>query len=146
MLSRFSASVTRSGGRKVAVHPDLQIVRPIVAGVTAGFSAPGVQLGSGRVNVPDPIAWHDPGAGWRCTTKLLAVEYTSLEPPAAPAPTAAPSGISRHSMLMPLRVTRRRRLSRIRRRRLSRTLRRRLARTLRHRLIGARRLRRARRS
>lgn len=57
MLARFSASVTGSGGRTVEVQPDTQIVRSIVAGVTAGLRAPGVQRGSGRVYSPRPGAW-----------------------------------------------------------------------------------------
>jgi hypothetical protein len=48
MLAAFSVSVMRSGGRTVAVQPRLQIVRPIVACVTRGLSAPGVQRESGR--------------------------------------------------------------------------------------------------
>jgi hypothetical protein len=56
MLARFSASLTLSGGRTVDVQPDVQMVRPIVAWVTAGLSAPGVQRGSGRERPPRPIA------------------------------------------------------------------------------------------
>ena len=37
-----------TGGRTVEVQPERQIVRPIVAWVTCGFSEPGVQRGSGR--------------------------------------------------------------------------------------------------
>jgi hypothetical protein len=48
MLAAFSRSVTLAGGRTVLVQPDWQMVWPIVAGMTAGFSAPGVQRGSGR--------------------------------------------------------------------------------------------------
>ena len=48
MLAAFSCSVTLSGGRTVDVQPSTQIVRSIVAWVTAGLSAPGVQVGSGR--------------------------------------------------------------------------------------------------
>jgi len=48
MLAAFSCSVMLSGGRTVAVQPSTQIVRSIVAWVTAGLSAPGVQLGFGR--------------------------------------------------------------------------------------------------
>jgi hypothetical protein len=36
------------GGRTVAVQPDMQMVAPIVAGVTSGFKAPGVHAGSGK--------------------------------------------------------------------------------------------------
>ena len=39
--------VTNRRGRTVEVHPRAQMVEPIVAGVTAGLSAPGVQCGSG---------------------------------------------------------------------------------------------------
>ena len=52
----------------------MQIVEPIVACVTAGFTAPGVQRGSGRASRPDATAWQEPGGGWRWTTKGLAVE------------------------------------------------------------------------
>jgi hypothetical protein len=55
MLAAFSCSVITSGGRTVAVHPPAQIVRPIVAGVTAGFTAPGVHAGAGRAYSPEPI-------------------------------------------------------------------------------------------
>ena len=48
MLAAFSCSVMLSGGRTVAVQPSAQIVRSIVACLTAGLSAPGVQAGSGR--------------------------------------------------------------------------------------------------
>jgi hypothetical protein len=55
MLGRFSASVMASDGRTVAVHPARQIVRPMLACVTCGFSTPGVQRGSGREYKPMPI-------------------------------------------------------------------------------------------
>jgi hypothetical protein len=48
MLAVFSGSVLLSGGRTVAVQPSTQIVRPVVVCVTAGLSALGVQVGSGR--------------------------------------------------------------------------------------------------
>ncbi len=48
MLAAFSRSVMPSGGRTVAAHPPAQIVCWIVAGVTSGFSTPGVHDGSGR--------------------------------------------------------------------------------------------------
>jgi hypothetical protein len=48
MLASFSGSVTDTGGRTVDVQPARQMVEPIVACVTAGFTAPGVQRGSGR--------------------------------------------------------------------------------------------------
>src|SRR6266581_4367788 len=41
------AVVYEDGGRTVAVQPDTQIVDPIVAWVTSGFRAPGVNAGSG---------------------------------------------------------------------------------------------------
>src|ERR1035437_8480735 len=75
MLAAFSCSVMLSGGRTVAVQPSTQIVRSIVAWVTAGVSAPGVQVGSGREERPVPTAWQEPGAGCDCTTSLLADEY-----------------------------------------------------------------------
>ena len=56
MLASFSGSVTDSGGRTVEVQPEEQIVDPIVRCVTAGFSAPGVQRGSGSSNRPLPRA------------------------------------------------------------------------------------------
>jgi hypothetical protein len=74
MLASFSGSVMLSGGRTVDVHPLRQIVRPIVAWVTRGFSAPGVHRGSGLEYSPEPTAWHDPGGGCGCTTWLLALE------------------------------------------------------------------------
>ena len=46
----------------------MQIVRPIVAWVTAGFTAPGVQRGSGITSVPWPEAWQEPAGGWGCTS------------------------------------------------------------------------------
>ena len=56
-----------SGGRIVVVHPDVQIVDPMSAWVTAGLVAPGVHVGSGRTYSPLPRAWHvfgaAPGAG-----------------------------------------------------------------------------------
>ena len=72
MLPSFSRSVMLSGGRTVFVHPGTQIVRPIVACVTLGFTAPGVQCGSGSAYSPWPRAWHDPGGGCRWTTWALA--------------------------------------------------------------------------
>jgi hypothetical protein len=56
MLAAFSASVTDSGGRTLFVQPGTQIVWSIVDGLTAGFSAPGVQRGSGRSYDPEPTA------------------------------------------------------------------------------------------
>jgi hypothetical protein len=55
MLATFSRSLTLSAGRTVDVQPRLQIVSAIVAWVTFGFSAPGVQRGSGREKRPVPI-------------------------------------------------------------------------------------------
>src|SRR5690349_16084226 len=72
MLPSFSRSVMLSGGRTVFVQPGTQIVRPIVACVTLGLTAPGVQCGSGSEYRPWPRAWHDPGRGWRWTTCALA--------------------------------------------------------------------------
>jgi hypothetical protein len=63
MLARFSRSVMDSGGRTRDVHPDLQIVRRILACLTFGFNAPGVHAGSGREYRPHPIARHEFGAG-----------------------------------------------------------------------------------
>src|SRR5579884_1221221 len=77
MLATFSCSVMLSGGRTVAVQPSTQIVLSIVAWVTAGLSAPGVQVGSGRESTPVPIAWQEPGGGCGCTTSLAAAEYAS---------------------------------------------------------------------
>ena len=74
MLAAFSCSVMLSGGRTVSVQPATQIVLEIVAWVTAEFNAPGVQEGSGRSYSPEPMAWQLEGAGWDCTTLLLAVE------------------------------------------------------------------------
>jgi hypothetical protein len=47
MLATFSFSVTLWDGRTDALYPLTQIVRPMVAWVTAGLSAPGVHRGSG---------------------------------------------------------------------------------------------------
>jgi hypothetical protein len=47
MLARFSRAVTLCDGRTVLVQPLTQIVRLMLACVTDGFSAPGVQFGSG---------------------------------------------------------------------------------------------------
>src|SRR5579875_3634921 len=75
MLASFSGSVTHSGGRTVEVQPLRHMVRLLVACVTLGLSAPGVQGGSGREYSPEPTAWQEPGRGWGCTIQLLAVEY-----------------------------------------------------------------------
>jgi hypothetical protein len=48
MLANFSRSVIDPGGRTVDVQPGRQTVEPIVACVTDGLTAPGVQWGSGR--------------------------------------------------------------------------------------------------
>jgi hypothetical protein len=74
MLASFSGSVMLSRGRTVDVHPLRQIVRPIVACVTCGFSAPGVHRGSGLEYSPEPSARQDLGCGCGCTTLLPAVE------------------------------------------------------------------------
>ena len=63
MLASFSGSVIRSGGRTRFVQPLTQIVRPIVAWVTAGLSAPGVQRGSGDEYLPCPRARQESGGG-----------------------------------------------------------------------------------
>jgi len=44
----LSEVVTEEDGRTVAVHPDTQIVRAIVAWVTEALIAPGVRAESGR--------------------------------------------------------------------------------------------------
>jgi hypothetical protein len=66
--------VIASDGRTLEVHPAMQIVEPMLACVTAGFSAPGVQCGSGRRYRPAPVARHMPGEGWRWTTRALSLE------------------------------------------------------------------------
>ncbi len=43
------------GGRILDEYPGAQIVESIVDGVTAGLSAPGVQLGSGSTQTPLPL-------------------------------------------------------------------------------------------
>lgn len=53
------------------------MVEPIVACVTAGLSAPGEHDGSGSENVPEPVAWQEPGSGWGWTTLGLARETGS---------------------------------------------------------------------
>jgi hypothetical protein len=50
MLASFSRPVTLVDGRMLVEYPLRQIVRWIVAWVTAGFSAPGVQCKSGILN------------------------------------------------------------------------------------------------
>lgn len=45
----------------------------MLAWVTAGLIAPGVQRGSGNENSPEPRAWHEPAGGCRCTTLGLAL-------------------------------------------------------------------------
>jgi hypothetical protein len=63
MLAAFSCSVMLSGGRTVSVQPSTQIVRSIVAWVTAGLSAPGAQVASAREYRPVPIARQEPRGG-----------------------------------------------------------------------------------
>jgi hypothetical protein len=46
MLASFSGSVTLVDGRTLSEYPERQMVAPMVAWVTAGFSAPGVHRGS----------------------------------------------------------------------------------------------------
>jgi hypothetical protein len=55
----------------------MQIVEPIVACLTAGLSAPGEHDGSGSENLPEPVAWQEPGSGWGWTTVELARETGS---------------------------------------------------------------------
>jgi hypothetical protein len=43
----------------------------MLAWVTAGLIAPGVQRGSGREKSPVPRAWQEPGGGWGWTTLAL---------------------------------------------------------------------------
>jgi len=57
------ASVIATGGRTVAVHPDLQIVSLIVPWVTAGFVAPGEQCSSGIGCPATEPRWQAPGGG-----------------------------------------------------------------------------------
>src|SRR5277367_4537004 len=73
MLRPFSALVIRSGGRTVVVQPRVQIVWSMVADVTAGFRAPGVQRGSGSEKRPVPRAWQEPGGGCGWTVVAEAV-------------------------------------------------------------------------
>jgi hypothetical protein len=76
MLASFSGSVTLSDGRTVSVQPLTQIVWPMVACVTAGFSAPGVHAASGSEERPEPFARQDPGAGCAWTEWALALDAT----------------------------------------------------------------------
>jgi len=62
----------------------------MLARVTAGLTAPGVQRGSGSENSPEPRAWQEPGGGWGCTTLELALLTGSAEEPAAPEPDGWP--------------------------------------------------------
>jgi hypothetical protein len=55
MLASFSGSVTETRGLTVEVQPERQIVVSMVACVTAGLSAPGVQRASGRAKAPRPM-------------------------------------------------------------------------------------------
>jgi hypothetical protein len=48
MLARFSLAVIEAGGRTVAVQPPRQIVLAMLACVTSGLTAPGVQRASAR--------------------------------------------------------------------------------------------------
>jgi len=57
------ASVIATGGRTVAVDPDLQIVSLIVPWVTAGFVAPGEQCSSGIGCPATEPRWQVPGGG-----------------------------------------------------------------------------------
>ena len=50
MLASFSGPVTLVDGRMLQEYPLRQIVVWIVAWVTAGFNAPGVQCRSGMLN------------------------------------------------------------------------------------------------
>jgi hypothetical protein len=50
----LSPVVTDEFGRTVAVHPDTQIVRPMLAWLTAGLTAPGVRAEFGRT-APAPL-------------------------------------------------------------------------------------------
>jgi hypothetical protein len=77
MLASFSGSVTDVVGRIVSVYPGTQIVVSIVACVTAGFNAPGVQCRSGITNSPRPLAWQEPAGGCGCTRPADAVETSS---------------------------------------------------------------------
>ena len=74
MLASFSGSVTDSDGRIVFVYPGTQIVWLIVPWRTAGFSAPGVQCGSGKEYRPWPVVWQELGRGCGCTARADAVE------------------------------------------------------------------------
>lgn len=74
MLAYFSRSLIDSLGRTVEVQPLEQIVELIVAGLTAGFSAPGVHLRSGSLYRPEPRWWQLPAAGWDWKLWALAVE------------------------------------------------------------------------
>ena len=55
-----------------------EYVAPIVACVTAGLSAPGEHDGSGSENLPEPVAWQEPGPGWGWMTVELARETGSV--------------------------------------------------------------------
>src|SRR5438270_13532244 len=52
----------------------------MLAWVTSGLIAPGVQCGSGSEFRPEPRAWQEPGGGWGWTTALLAA-LTGSRPP-----------------------------------------------------------------
>ena len=58
----LSSVVYDEGGRIVAVHPDTQIVWPMLAWLTEGLTAPGVRAEFGRtapagLTVMPPVAW-----------------------------------------------------------------------------------------
>src|SRR6476620_7237125 len=49
------------------------MVSSMLAWLTDGSAAPGVQCGSGSENNPERRAWHEPGAGWGWTVWASAV-------------------------------------------------------------------------
>ncbi|GAC1518180.1 MAG: hypothetical protein NVS1B12_10010 [Acidimicrobiales bacterium] len=59
----MSDPVYAAGGRTVAVHPLEQIVAPMVSGVTAGLTAPGVRTGSGRPTAGERVPVTGSGVG-----------------------------------------------------------------------------------
>src|SRR6476619_1414163 len=67
----------------------------MLAWVTAGSAAPGVQCGSGSENNPDRRAWHEPGAGWGWAVRASAVPTATGSEcgVVVPAPTGSECGV-----------------------------------------------------
>jgi hypothetical protein len=74
----LSPVVTDEDGRIVEVHPDTQIVRPMVAWVTVGLTAPGVRAELGRtapaaLTVMPPVLFATTGPALTAVVGMLVV-------------------------------------------------------------------------